>query len=150
MSDILNAIGVPTASVAVIILMTLIQISPLKINPWSWLAKQIGKGINGEVIKRIDDLDKRVDGLDKKITDQGEKEDERAAVNHRVRILRFGDELLEGRKHTKDSYDQVLTDITDYNQYCDDHPKFRNNQTMATVKYIEDSYQERLKKHDFL
>ncbi len=96
-----------------------------------------------EVLKAIDRLDKKVDILEA-------KGDERSAVSARVRILRFSDELLEGRRHSKDSYDQCLSDITTYEQYCDDHPKFKNNQTARTVDFIKRSYDERLEKHDFL
>jgi len=99
---------------------------------------------------RLTKIEGKLDDLDKKITAQGAKEDERAAVNHRVRILRFGDELLEGRRHSKDSYDQVLTDASAYLRYTESHPDFRNEITMATVEHIKKNYAERLEKHDFL
>ena len=35
-----------------LILMTLVQIAPVKINPWSALAKAIGKAINADISKR--------------------------------------------------------------------------------------------------
>lgn len=95
------------------------------------------------VMKLIGDLERKVDRLD-------QKGDEREAVNCRVRILRFADEMLDDRRHSKDSFDQVLTDITTYDKYCDAHPDFRNNQTAATVDYIKRNYAERLEKHDFL
>lgn len=93
---------------------------------------------------------KKLDELDRKIGQVEAKADERAAVESRVRILRFEDELQEGRRHSKDSFDQCLSDITNYDQYCEDHPKFRNNQTAATVAHIKTVYTERLEKHDFL
>ena len=83
----------------------------------------------------------------KKLDDKG---DEREAINKRVRILRFEDELQEGRSHSKDSFDQVLSDISGYNSYCDKHPEFKNEQTVATVEHIKQVYRERLEKHDFL
>lgn len=91
----------------------------------------------------IDKLSERIDKIDA-------KGDERNAVEFRVRILRFEDELLEGRKHSKDSWDQVMGDITGYEQYCAEHKDFKNNQTEMTIKHIEKSYQERLDKHDFI
>lgn len=106
------------------------------------------------VLKAISDLDKKVDErfdtLNAKIDEVDAKVDERSAVSARVRILRFADEMGEGRKHSKDSYDQALSDIDFYEQYCKSHPTFRNNQTIATVEYIKGNYAERLEKHDFL
>ena len=92
-----------------------------------------------------------IKALSDKVDAMGAKSDERYAVTARVRILRFADEMLEGRKHTKDSWDQVMgADITDYEAYCETHPTFRNNKTEATVAFIKEGYAERLKKNDFL
>ena len=91
-----------------------------------------------------------IEGLSKQIKSVADKADERNAVNSRVRILRFADEMMEGKRHSKDSWDQVMSDITDYEKYCDAHPDFRNGQTAATVEYLKKNYMERLEKHDFL
>lgn len=72
------------------------------------------------------------------------------AIDKRVRILRFEDELQEFKSHSKDSFDQVLSDIDDYEKYCAEHPRFKNNQTASTVAHIKAIYNERLEKHDFL
>ena len=107
-----------------------------------------------EVIEAINKLDEKVDErfntLDKKIEEVDKKGDERAAVSSRVRILRFRDEMLEGKSHTHDSFQQVLTDIDDYEQYCETHPDFKNNQTLRTIEHIKTNYDERLDKNDFL
>ena len=91
-----------------------------------------------------------IEGLSKQIKQVSDKADERNAVNSRVRILRFSDEMMEGKRHSKDSWDQVMSDITDYEKYCEAHPDFRNGQTAATVEYLKKNYIERLEKHDFL
>lgn len=101
------------------------------------------KDKNSEVLKAIKELSKRVDEL-------GQKGDERDAVSSRVRILRFADEMMKDMRHSKDSWDQCLSDITEYEEYCSTHPRFKNNQTVATVEYINKNYAERLEKHDFL
>lgn len=107
-----------------------------------------------EVIEAINKLDEKVDErfntLDKKIDEVDKKGDERAAVSSRVRILRFRDEMLEGKSHTHDSFQQVLTDIDDYEKYCETHPDFKNNQTLRTIEHIKANYDERLDKNDFL
>ena len=80
----------------------------------------------------------------------GRKSDERYAISVRVRILRFRDEMLAGQSHTHDSFQQVLSDIDAYEDYCNNHPEFRNNQTEITIEHIKSNYHERLEKHDFL
>lgn len=96
-----------------------------------------------KIMDMIQTLEEKIDKLDSQMGEDG-------AITARVRILKFMDELLEGRRHTKDSYDQVMTDITNYNKYCNSHPDFKNNQTESTIEYINKNYQERLEKHDFL
>ena len=39
---------------AVLVLLTLIQIAPIEINPWSAIAAAIGRAINREVIARME------------------------------------------------------------------------------------------------
>lgn len=129
--------------IALGLLLSLIQIAPLKLDPWTALFGWIGKKMTGDLSRKIDALEKKLDGLEA-------KEDRRDAVNKRVRILRFEDELQSDARHSKDSFDQVLSDITDYDQYCTGHPEFRNNQTSATVEHIKKVYSERLERRDFL
>ena len=91
-----------------------------------------------------------IEKLTGKVDDLAAKSDERNAVNMRVRILRFRDEMLAGQSHTHDSFQQVLGDIDEYEKYCEKHQDFRNNQTTATIEHIKRNYAERLERHDFL
>lgn len=96
-----------------------------------------------EVLKAIEALGDKVSRIQGELREQG-------AVNARVRILRFADEMREARRHSKDAWDQVLTDIDGYEGYCEGHPEFKNNMTLATVTYIKTNYAERLERNDFI
>ena len=126
-----------------LILTTLIQIAPIKINPWSWLAKNIGKALNGEVVKKVDSLEKNIENLRNEC-------EEREATKCRARILRFGDEILHNVKHSKEHFDQILLDITAYEQYCNTHPNFKNNVAIATINRINHEYDECAQNNGFL
>ncbi len=104
---------------------------------------------NSEIIEALQGFSERLDRVEGKLDLQDAKADERNAVTCRVRILRFYDEMRSGIRHTKDSWDQCLSDTSIYDQYCSDHPEFKNNQTKATVAYIMEEYHERLVKNDF-
>ena len=95
-------------------------------------------------------IEKAIQSLSDKVDKLASVGDERNAVAMRVRILRFRDEMLEDKGHTHDSFQQVLSDIDEYERYCESHPDFKNNQTMATIEHIKENYKERLEKHDFL
>lgn len=129
--------------ISLVVLMSLVQIAPIKVNPWSWIAKRLGRAINGEVIEKVVGIEKDVRRIEK-------KQDEQQAVLARVRILRFGDELLLDVPHSKEHFDQMMVDIKTYEKYCQNNPDFENNVTVCTIQNIKDCYMERLKKHDFL
>ena len=77
------------------------------------------------------------------------KLDQRTAISCRIRILKFMDEIIEGWGHSKDSYNQIMQDITYYHQYCEEHPQFLNHQTDATIERLKKDYEQRLATNDF-
>ena len=119
-----------------VVVRTLVQIAPVKLNPWSWLATSIGRAVNAEVIKK----------LDAHIT----MDDRRTADGHRARILHFNNELLRDIDHTKEEFSEVLAEIDAYELYCREHPEYPNNRAVLAIKNIQEVYMERLKRHDFL
>ena len=44
-----------------LVALTLIEIAPIKINPWSKIGKAIGKCVNGDVIEKLDETRKTLD-----------------------------------------------------------------------------------------
>ena len=126
-----------------LILMTIVQISPIKINPWSALANAIGRAFNGDVLKELD-------GVKRDLAAHVKVDDERNADEHRARILRFNNELLRDIPHTKEEFIDVLADIDFYERYCETHKDYKNNRAVHAIANISRVYDERLQKHDFL
>ncbi len=127
----------------VAVIFTILQIAPIKINPWSWIAKKIGRAINGELIDKVDNL--AVDMKKNKDDD-----DEQWASLSRSHILRFGDELRHGVSHSKEHFDQILLDISKYELYCDTHKDYLNDVAHETIKHIKSTYQKCLNENSFL
>lgn len=115
------------------LLMTIIQIFPIKLDPWSWLFRKIGKIMNEEI-------DTKVNSLEKGLTKLQISCDERAMNDCRTRILRFNDEILHKQRHTKEHFDQILVDISNYEMYCDEHKEYKNNIANLAIKHIKDTY----------
>lgn len=122
---------------------TLIQIVPIKINPWTWIGKTLRHFFLGGIDSRLVEIKKEVDGIRDII-------EEREAVLARTHILRFNDELLASQKHSKEYFDQTLEDIDRYDKYCDVHPAFKNSRTVISAQNIKDTYNRLLKEHKFL
>lgn len=137
------------AAVAVILL-TLVEVTPIKINPWSWFAKTIGRAFNGEVMKEIGTLQTEIKDIKNDVADIREEAKEREATNRRTRILEFGDEILHGLNYSKEHFDSIMMDISEYEYYCDEHPHYMNNVTKATIKHIKNVYDNNLTEDSFL
>lgn len=127
----------------IIILLGMIKIPKLELNFWSWFGRIVGKAINGEVLEKVDGLTKDLDDFKKEI------EVERVRQS-RQRILRFNDEILFEKRHSKEHFDEILDDITIYEQYCRDHKEYENNKAVLAIATIKEVYQECMETHDFL
>lgn len=109
----------------------LVEISPIKLNPWSAIKNFFTA--NTKILAALENLDARVKNLE--INNAEEK-----AVNARIRILRFGDEILHHINHTKEHYEQTMMDIDLYETYCDEHPDFKNQITIMNIQIIKEQY----------
>ena len=155
MLDFLQSMTSGQWTILVITLLSLIQVSPIKVDPWSWLGKQIGRIINKEVMDKQDSFQKESQEYrknnDLQIKNLTHKFDKRTAEDARNRILRFGDEVKNKQlRHSEEYYNQILADITDYDKYCNEHPNFQNERTVVTTKIIKEAYEEHLRNNDFL
>ena len=149
-------------------LFTLLQIAPIKINPWSWIGKliggffkwlgvKIGKGLNGEVVDKLGNINTRLDDVETRLVDlekhnrtQDASNAEEKALDSRRRILRFGDEIRSGIRHSKEHFDNIFDDIKYYRKYCKDHENFENDRIHISIKIIEDTYEKCIRANDFL
>lgn len=127
-----------------------IEISPIKLNPISAILNWIGQRTNKELYDKVDELEKKVDEIQSRQEDAEALEEEREAVNCRIRILQFSDELRRHIRHSQESFDQVLSDIDNYEKYCDSHPKFKNNKTINAKERIKAAYDGCMDQNDFL
>ena len=138
------------------LLMTLVQISPIKINPWSAIGRvikkflsAIGAIINSGLISKVDALGEKVDGIEKRFEKHEASVAESKADERRADILRFNREIIRGLPHTMEDFIEVLSYIDFYESYCRDHPEYENNRAVMAIQNIEEAYQEHLSKNDF-
>ncbi len=112
-----------------ILLLTLIQVTPLKLNPWSVVAKALGKALTVDVLDKLD---------------------ENTASTCRYRLIRFDDELRHHVKHTEEHFDQILDDITIYERYCKEHPNYPNSKAILAIENIKSTYIKCREENSFL
>lgn len=121
---------------------TLVQIAPIKLNPWSYIFGWLGKQLNKEVIDKIDEVEKR---LDTHIKDSDEAE----LKARRTNILDFSSSVIRGVNYHKEKFDFMITECDNYEKYCKEND-ITNGVAIASIAEIRRIYAERLRDDDFL
>lgn len=130
--------------------LTLVQVVPVKINPWSYIARSIGKALNKDMMDKMESVQDDVKDLGNKHSNLEYRMDKDKADDCRTRILRFGDELRRGVEHSEEFFNQILDDISDYKRYCTEHPEYKNDRAVNAIAEIEKVYQRCMEKNSFL
>ena len=140
-----------------LVLLTLIQISPVKINPWSWAAKVAkaaarvaGRAFNADVLNELAEVKDELQKTKTALNDHVTMDDRRTADGLRTQILHFNNQLLRDIKHTKEEFIEVLAMIDAYEKYCEANPDYPNNRAILAIENIRDTYKRLMKRRDFL
>lgn len=155
LNEIISNLNFGNISIICFLILSLVEISPIKINPWSmlirWFARLLGisdlKTEIAQVRNRMYELEKKIDNM--KISEE-EKEQLKEALAARRRILRFNDEILLKIKHSKEMFNDILKDITDYDNYCRTHPDFVNQRAVFAEQNVGKAYKKCMEDNDFL
>ena len=111
-------------------LLTVIQIAPVKINPWSKIARSIGRAMNVEIMDKLNESE---------------------ATDARYRIIRFDDEIRHRVvKHTEEHFNQIMSDIDEYERYCSTHPDYKNSKAVMAIENVRRTYEKCRKENSFL
>lgn len=120
------------AVVLLILLLSLIQIAPVRLNPWDNILGWFGRKINGET-------DKRLKTVEKQIRDMW-------INNHRQCILTFARECRADIEHSSDEWTNVLNVAEEYEKYVDEN-KVTNGIITQDTEYLRKLYQEMSREH---
>lgn len=124
-----------TGGGVLVLILCLIQISPIKLNPWSAIAKALGRAINGEMIGELKTVAARVD----------QNEIDRL----RWEILEFSNSCQQGRRHTKEEFDHIIDMHQKYERILK-RTDGQNGQVSLAYTYIIELYHRCQQEHDFL
>ena len=131
----------------------IIQIAPIKINPFTWLAKKIGNALTADLKSDLkndfNELNDKVNNIEVKLELHINENKKERVADYRARIIRFNDEIMEEKTHTKEYYDNILEDIDKYEAYCNSHPDYPNNKAVMAIHNIKAKYEEHMENNSF-
>ena len=114
---------------------TVIEIVPIKINPWKTLFHWIGTCINGELKESLSEMKRDFE--------------ETKAQDKRWHILNFANTCRNGVLHSKDEWQHVISELSEYEAYTE-KKGITNGVIEEDAKYLRELYRERNMKNDFL
>lgn len=128
------------------ILSVVVEVAPIKINPWTVILKYIGGIINRGVYKKLDAIegatqrnaqaieDIKVE-MESRFNAYDKQDKEYQAVGMRNEIINFAENLKLGRIYSEKQFEYILDVISKYYIHCDTY-KIKNH-------YIDEA-------HDFI
>ena len=134
--------GTSIAVFLFLFLMTIVQIAPIKLNPWDKILTWLGNHMNADIVKRVDVIEEKLDEHIK------ESSDERIRKT-RADILAFGNECMRGTPHTKEQYDFVISECDQYEKHMES-TNTPNGVAKATIKEIRRLYAKHMRDNTFL
>ena len=125
LNEILNRLNAGYITAGIVILLSLIQISPLKLNPWDKLLGWFGKKLNGATEKRLEAVEKQIRDM---------------WINtHRQSILTFARECRADMHHDAEEWNHILSIADEYEVYCAKNT-VSNGVVKADTEYIRGLY----------
>lgn len=136
--------------VGAVAVLSLLEIAPIKVNPWSAIARGLGRAFNAEVLADLKAVQKAQQDTRSALDKHQAADDEYKAECHRAALLAFNTSLLRGELHTQEDFFDAFRHIDQYEGYCRNHPGYKNNRASHAIANIGRVYDERLKARDFL
>lgn len=103
-----------------------------------------------EISEKLDAQGKKLNSLEEAFNRKNAEDQEKEAKSARRRILRTDDEIRIGIKHSKDFFDDVLRDIDSYEEYCENHPHFKNKCAESAINNVMACYEACKMENSFL
>lgn len=114
---------------------TIVEIVPIKINPWTSILQWIGNKVNGDLKREITDLKREFELKN--------------AADMRWDILDFANACRNGRKHCREEWNHVIDQVKEYESYVKEKD-IDNGVMEEETKYLRRLYQELIEKNGFL
>ena len=120
-------------------LLSLIQIAPIKINPWDTIFGWLGSKINAGIKKQLE-------AVSQQSNIQKEEFREFWIDYQREAILRFSRECSQDIPHSREEWNHILDIIKRYETFCSKH-EIANGVIEENSSYLRDLHKKLLQEH---
>lgn len=147
--------------IVLIIILTLIEVAPIKLDPWSWLFGHIGKMMSTAINAKVEDTVKVILAEQaedfkkdlKRVEDKLDKHVAEAEIEKlqktRADILNFANSIMNKKKHTKEQFRFVIAQCDEYEDYIE-KSGIKNGVADASIAEIRRIYERCIQENSFL
>jgi len=142
LNDLLTMLHIsPGAGMFIVlaVFLSLVQIAPIKINPWDTILGWLGTKINAGVKKQLD-------AVSQQSNVQKEEFREFWIDYQREAILRFSRECSQDMSHSREEWNHILDIIKRYETFCRKH-EIANGVIEENSSYLRDLHKQLLQEH---
>lgn len=154
--EFIKSIHTGTLVSSLVIISGIIEISPIKINPWQAIGKLLTKSVADEItslkseLSDMQEIHKReTEKLNNKIDSIYGDLQNHVAESMRSDILDFQNSCLNRRKHTKEEFTYIYKLCDKYDKYIHDN-ELSNSEAEEAIQYIRTVYRECLESGAFI
>lgn len=113
----------------------------ITINPYSALFGWIGKRVNKDIKKELNEISVKVDNVKTELDNHIIESDKKDFKKIRGEILAFAKSLRSGEKHRMEEYEHIMDLYADYHHYVEKRG-FENGYLDAEYEYIVKVFKE--------
>lgn len=134
--------GITYGILTVLLTMTVVQVAPIKIDPWKFIFEKIGGWLNSSIIARVESIERK---LDNHILEYEHDKVE----GMRTKILDFANACMNNRPQTQEAYVYMLKICDNYEEYIQSNGQ-RNGEVSLAMNEIKRLYSENMQNNSFL
>lgn len=136
-------------SSAIAVISCVVEFTPIKLHPISFILVKLGKAINKDVANSVSALNDRMDKFEVSLQQLDEENTDRYIKSLRGEILSFSNECKAGKKHYKHEFEHIIEIHEDYERLLHKLGK-ENGKVTIEFEYIKSLYKDCCMEHTFL
>lgn len=140
---------VSVGGIIFVILASLIQLSKININPWSWILGKLGDMLNANLKKRIDEQGSEIKEIRDTLKAHIAETEAKDLQDTRKDILNFANSCMNKRKHTKEEFDFVIAECDKYEAYIEQN-NIKNGVITSAIREIHRLNDQCIQNNSFL
>lgn len=129
-------------TLGILVLGMLIEITPIKINPLSWIGKHLNREINDKVNNLKETYEKNHQEIVNKLNDTNTRIDKNDIANIRTRIASVATIIKQGGDITEDQFNCIFKDIDKWVEYHNKYPNL-NGIVNVSIEIIKEVYKKK-------